>query len=319
MSYTIENYLEQFEQSKLSNLIEYFKANGGTILKSCDFKTEEKTVEYSLHGEIERYDFSGATVYPVCSAGENRSQLSYIELEKMSNNLNFTLKPPHGVSSGIDPFVVHTITQAELSTGFYKDGTPVDYGKEFAYAYSSVNNEPNFKTVTGKERRLRIIEENTPMKDLNKMCVWDPETEKAMRDRCDNELFKPMFKTKTYILCFARGFHVMLYRLVENSKRFGRVFSNITIQYVNSSDPVVIGGGERFQTSIGSFQDCVKKLINIQSTIIIDEDEEENVKKEDILKQIDILSKMLEKLPVGKEEFLTMTEFMKFKLNKAFK
>jgi hypothetical protein len=228
-SFRIEKVLEN-KETKFDSLLKQFQALGGRIEPATILEFNKEQKEFKLKGEINLP--SGANIYPVCEAGENRSQITAFMLQKEHKELQ--VAQPHGAKGSVDPFILPTMSADEL-----QHSESVDWERELAYKFSPTLTEPLYEEKLGTKRVARIGEEelkiyiNAIQKGSKKELIF-------ARDHMDKHYFGKIINDGGHIISFNKSFHIMMARLVEVAKKQNKKLDRIVLHPVESDDPAVL-------------------------------------------------------------------------------
>lgn len=187
--------------------------------------------------------------YPVCEAGENRSQLTYAELRGMGMP---HVQPPHGAFYGVDPIVLppRDIQAKALSVASHpRDASKIQKDVEEYLVYVPLSSEKLYGDV---RPILRYGEENNSFEKLRvfKQAKKDRLSIDSdvflrlsvQRERMNQIYFDRIIKEGGQIITFNRALHGVMFRLRERAKALGvKDLSHVTIIPIESNNPMTAG------------------------------------------------------------------------------
>jgi hypothetical protein len=257
--------LNKVSSSDFKGVLEKAQALGVVIKKAIIIEFKKDTKEWLLSDPKDKLVFPARSrIFPICQAGENRSQIANILLDKQKAahpSCEWIIYPPHGAEGSVDPFIKPTMSPDQLNVA----GDRVDWDREMAYQYHKVSPEPMFEAELKSPRQPRmhesklLLEVGKGMVKGKKDPVPSPQTVIAMlqeRDQqaltlardymTENFFYHDLIKNRgssTQLLCFNRSLHVTLYRLVETAELKGLkhgALNGIVVQCIDTMDPIVM-------------------------------------------------------------------------------
>jgi hypothetical protein len=175
----------ELEHHSLLSCEKEFKHKGGKLFV---FQKQDDRVNgcFTLCSETD--------VYPICSAGNCRSQVLYHILFHLVKNGGFRLHPPHAARTGYDP---------------YHGTVPIEFYDQIQDEFFQTFGHPKVKQFGFNHVQQQIDQFGC---DIN-----SPSFVKALRDFYDHHLYAPKGLPSRVYIAFMRPVHAVLKRLIESN------------------------------------------------------------------------------------------------------
>lgn len=204
-----------------------------------DFRSLGGRVEAVRRFDLDRVAVDGQpvvisrdeTVYPVCVAGRNRSQMTKHVLERKGVDAE-RMARPHGALLAMD--VLDEYDDHEMVTWFGTMGL-------FA-CQEELGRFGNLMRVP------RVGEEETANLDKYQRRAW-----------MDEHYFLKIIRERSVVITYKESFAPMVTRLVEVARRYGLGLENVRIVPINSEDPL-------FSCQVPQFVNCLDQVFSVSST-----------------------------------------------------
>jgi hypothetical protein len=175
---------------------------------------------------------------PFCQAGRNRSQVLHVILQELfSTDPRVSIRPPHGVLCGLDPYQ-------------NKDGSwsLLDDCNSFLQSMENRNDEVMFNAAQkgflecfGRLKTHRILEDNVfNMPSWDTIAIDDNHKSQQMRAACHNyftlNYYQLLNSSITYIFIgFGDALHQFINRIMESNSHL-KDFSNLVLVVLDYPD-----------------------------------------------------------------------------------
>jgi hypothetical protein len=262
-SFRVAKVLENKEETSFGSLLEKFQALGGRIEPAVILEFSQETKEFKLSGEINLP--SDANIYPVCEAGENRSQIMTLILQKEHRELK--VAQPHGAKGSVDPFILPTMSADEL-----QHSEVADWEREMAYQFYPTLTEPLYEKELETKRVSRMGEAELKI-HINAIQKRSIKELKIARNHMDKNYFGKMINDGCHVISFNQSVHIMMARLVEVAKKQNKILNRVVLHPVESDDPAVLKAYRSFYNTLNKAIKitpalCQEVKPNLLSTIL---------------------------------------------------